>query len=136
MPHNIFKNKSYVTKFTHCCFSFISKFISFLVLCHVDISNLLKSKLFELNKYSKCSRQSKNIPDYIETFQTIRKLSRQWNKFQDNLEMFQTVQKLSRQCGNLPDNTETSQTIKQLSGQSGNDPDDSENFQTIRKIFS
>ena len=132
MPCKIFKTKSSVTKFPHGSFSYSSTFKSFLGLYHVDISKNLKSKLFELNKCSKCSSKSK------KKFQTVWKLSRQYrnlldnkNNFPDNPEMFQTIQKLSRQYGNLPDNTETFQTVKQLSGKSGNVQDNPENFQTI-----
>ena len=70
----------------------------------------------------KVSRLFGNIPDGLETFQTVRKLSTLSVNFPHCQENFQNIWKLSGPSGNFSDHLETFQTIWKLSRPSGNLP--------------
>ena len=69
----------------------------------------------ELLSALKFSRLSGNLPDCLETCQTVWKLARLYGSFLDSPESFRTVQKVLRQSGNIPDCLETFRTIRKLS---------------------
>ena len=91
----------------------------------------MKPEIFSALKFS---RLSGNLPDYLETFRTVRKLARLSGNFPDSPEIFQTVWKLSRLFRNFPDSPETFRTVWKLSGLFGNFPDCLETCQTVWKL--
>ena len=62
---------------------------------------------------------SRKFPDYLEIFQSVRKVSRQSGKFPVGLESYQIVWKFSWQCGKFPDSVESFRTVWKLSRPSG-----------------
>ena len=77
---------------------------------------------------------SRNVINYLELFQNVRKLSRLSRNFPGCLEVFQTGWKLSRLAGNFPACLETFQPVRKLSRLSRNFSDSPETFQTLQKL--
>ena len=96
-----------------------------------------------IQKCKNCYRLSETcqkILNYLETFQTVRKLSRPSGNFPDCSETFLTDWKLSRLSENFPDCPEIFQTVQKLSRLSGNfsnclETFQTENVHTFRKLF-
>ena len=63
----------------------------------------------ELLSAIKFSRLSGNLPDYLETFRTVRKFSGSSGKYPAYPENFQTIRKKSTLSGNFSKGPETSQ---------------------------
>ena len=60
-------------------------------------------------------RLSRNIPGYVETVWTIRKISRISRNFPDHLETILTTRKLFQAIQNFPDHPETILTFRKIS---------------------